>query len=103
MEKPDILESVKHLSKCRHESFAEQLKRTPSLFGQMIVESGCLDIAGWPFSNQLMRKSQSVVAALNKQKPIGAAVETMIESLLRILDDNRCSRLLVGLSFVVRI
>jgi hypothetical protein len=101
MDKADLLTYVKHLSQCRHEDFARQIQKTPSLYGHMLVESGCLDVADAPYSAQLMRKAQSVIAALDKQKPVGVDIEGMIESLLGMLDKQRCNKFLVGLCFVV--
>jgi hypothetical protein len=101
MDKADVLACVKHLSKCRHEEFARQLESTPALFGHMLVETGCIEVADAPYSGQLLRKAQSVVAALNKQKPLFVKVEEMIKTLLGYLDNQRCSKLLVGLCLVV--
>jgi hypothetical protein len=103
IEKHDLLACVKHLSKCRHEEFCQQLKQTPSLFGHMIVASGCIDVAELPYSAQLLRKTQSVIAALKKQKPNGVDMEEVIANLLHILDHDCSNKLLVGLCFVVRI
>jgi hypothetical protein len=101
-EKPLLLSCVKLLSKSRHARFSKQLELTPSLFAEMLVHSGCLDIANVQYTSKLMQKARALLWALHHQRPdCSEDVTKMMRSLLDILDDKRYQRLLAGLALVV--
>jgi hypothetical protein len=88
---------------------ANQLLATPTLFGEIVCQSGWLDaIESWSYGCKLMNKARQLLFAVNKQLPDSTdcpdhLAAGHLRSTIGLLKPKVCQKLIGGLALVVRL
>jgi hypothetical protein len=101
IEVPQLVLCVEALAKKKHEGFANQLQRTPTLLAEMLLRSGSLSSADTPCTPRFMDTASFVVWTIHWHKPSDGAFAALLRTTLGALDKTCCRNLLSGIAFMV--